>query len=167
MIRFAVQDGHCSVDLLHEEHADHLVGECHLAQADLFVAPLMYGVREAVRSSNDEDEPFRSCCHLLLHPSSKVHACPFAAVFVEEYHVISGLETFLDEFALSFLLLALAKTFGVLRFWNDLDGKGNVVPDALDILIYDGFEALVRGFAHHYEHAFHSSPSSSGGATYS
>ena len=167
MVGFAVQDSHGSVDLLHKEHSNHLMGECHLAKADLFVPSFMYGFREAVRSSYDEDQSFWACCHLFLHPSCEVHACPFATVFVEKHHIVSSLEAFLYEFSLSFFLLVLAQSLCVLQFRNDLNSKRNVVPNALDILIYNCFEALVRGFAHHYEHTFHGFSSSSGGATYS
>lgn len=169
MIRFAVEDGQGSVDLFCEEHAHHLVGECHAAEAYLFVPTLVNAFREAVRPSDDEDEPLRTCRHLLLHPAGEVHAAAFAAVFVEQNDVVSRLEASQDEFAFALLLFALAESLRVLEVGNDLDGEGDIVPDALHILVGDGFEALVGCLAYHDEYAFHgfASSSSSGGATYS
>ena len=83
-------------------------------------------------------------------------------MFVEEHYVVSCLKAFLDEFALTLLLLVLAEPLCVFEFRDDLNGKRNIVSYALYILIYDGFEALVCGLAHHYEQAFHGCSSSSG-----
>ena len=138
------------------------MGECHAAQADLFVAPFVDGVGEAVRAADDEDEALRPRSHLLLHPGGKLHAGPFAAVLVEERHVIACLQALLYHFALAFLLLVLAESLGVLEFRDDLYGEWNVVADAVNVFPYDGVEPLVCGLAHHDEHAFHSLPSSSG-----
>lgn len=168
MIGFSVEDGHGSVDLLCEEHAYHLVGECHSAEADLFVSTLVNAFRKAVRAADDEDEPLRTCRHLLLHPGGEVRAAAFAAVFVEQNDVVSRLEASQDEFSFALLLLALAESLRVLEVGDDFNGKGNIVPDALHVLIRDGFEAFVCSLAYHDEHSFHgSASSSSGGATYS
>ena len=167
MVWFAVEDGHGSVNLFHEQHAYHLVGERHAAEAYLFVPTLVNVFREAVRPSDDEDQSLRTCRHLLLHPCGKLHAGALAAVLVEEHDVVSRLQASQDEFSFALLLLVLTDSLRVLELGYDLDVEGDVVPDALCILLYDGGEAFVGGLAYHDEYALHGSSSFSAGATYS
>ena len=55
MIRFAVEDGHSTIDLLDEKKANHLMRESHLAQGNLFLSHFVYLGSKAIRTTHNED----------------------------------------------------------------------------------------------------------------
>lgn len=73
MIRFVIQDSHRSVDLFRENQTDHLVGECHAGEGDLFRIGSIHAGREAVRAADDKNQALDARSHLFLYPGGELH----------------------------------------------------------------------------------------------
>ena len=73
MIGLAFDDGAGAVDLFGEDQADHLVGEGHLGEGQLFVGSGIDGWGEAVGAADDEDEAAGGVT-LLFQPAGKLDA---------------------------------------------------------------------------------------------
>ena len=138
MIRLTVQDGHGAIQLFDENQADHLMGECHLAQCHLLGCDVIDSRTEAIRAANDKHQPFRNGVHLLLHVSGKLQGGELPAFLVQQHHVVAGLQRFQDKFAFTLFLLCLGEVLRVLDIRNDLHVKRDVVGKPVPIGV-DGF----------------------------
>ena len=58
VVRFALQDGEGAVELFNKDEPNHLMGECHRGEGNLFVSAFIDRRGESIRAADDEDEPF-------------------------------------------------------------------------------------------------------------
>lgn len=107
MILFTFDDGKGAVELFDEYHSYHLMGEGHLRERQLFVGSVVYGIRETVRTADDEHHVSAHCLLFLLHPSRQFYAAHFLPVFVEQHHMVACLYLLEYQFSLHLLLLLL------------------------------------------------------------
>lgn len=148
MVLLATDDGECPVELFHEYHANHLMGECHLRKREFFVCPFVDVGRESVGSADDEYELPVYGLLFLLHPFCQFDAPQFFAVFVEQYHIVAVLQLFQDEFAFLPFLHFLRQGFGVLEFGDGDDVERAVVAYPSCIVADDGSELVAYCLAH-------------------
>lgn len=134
VIGLAPEDGHCAIDLLNEEEADHLMRERHLRERDLAVGPIVDFGRKAVRTAYYEIH-ILPCRHPFLQIVGKLYGAVFFSVLVEQNNERSGAYSFEDKVAFLRFLLVLSEIFCVLEFGNHLQLKGKVVREALLIIV--------------------------------
>ena len=139
VIRLVIQDCHGAIDLLDEDEADHLVGERHPAERNLFLRRAIDRLAETVGATDDEDQALRDTVHFLLDVGGKLGGGELAPALVEQDQVVACLERFEDEFALAFFLLHLAEVADVLHVGDDCQLEGEVMREAAFVFI-DGLD---------------------------
>lgn len=154
VVGFAADDGTGSIDLLREHEADHLMGEGHLREGQLFVGTGIDHRRESVRTSDDEHQATGSG-PFLFQPTGELYASKFLSVFIEQHDGITGLQLFQDQFSLGGFLLFLRQALRILQFWYCHEFEGHIVPDALHIVCNPCLEVLIRRLPHQNQNRLH------------
>ena len=135
VIRLSADDCESPIDLLNKEQTHHLVAESHLRERYLSLSSLIDTRRKAVRATDEQDKTLRYRLQFLLHPLAEVAAGHLLAAFVEKDQLISTLQTFQHLVGFAFLLLLFAQCLGVLQIGDFLNLKGDIMTQALSILI--------------------------------
>ena len=135
MIRLSIEDGIGSIELLNEDETNHLVGEGHWGKGDFLVGSGIDFGREAVRSSNDEDESLGNGVLLLLNPVGKVDTAKGLAMLIQQDKVVGGLELAQDKLSFTSLLLVGCEGLGVFQFGNGDDVKSHIVLETSSIVV--------------------------------
>lgn len=146
VVRLASQDGHGTVNLLDEDEANHLVGEGHPGEGNLFLCRQINHGRESVRTADDEDDATRAVVLEFLHILRKLDRAKFFAPFVQQHDVVAVAEEFADALRLLFLLLVGGERFRVLQFGNGHCLKGEVMFQSAQILLNERFQMFVSRF---------------------
>ena len=144
VVGFALDNSTGAIDLLCENKANHLVGESHARERELFVGTLIDGRGETVGASDDEDQTAGGVA-FLFQPTGELHAAVLVSVLIEKYYGIRGLQLSEDEFALGLFLLLLGEILGVFQFGYGGDVERHIVAYALSIVVDASHKMFVGG----------------------
>lgn len=148
MVGFAAEDGHGAVELFDEQEADHLVAERHLAEADLGVGTLIDSLAEPVRSADDEGQSACGGIKPGLQLFGKRQAAVLLAMFVQQDNE-RAFHRPKYGFSFQLLLLCFGQTLGVLEIGKDLNIKGYVVLEALNVRLNHLRQFIADRFAYY------------------
>lgn len=155
MIRFPPYDGEGTIELLDEEETDHLMGESHLGKGDLLLCSIIDALRETVGTTYQENETLGDGLEALLHPLTELATGHLAATFIEKDKDIAWLQTVEHLIGLAFLLLLFAQGLGVLEVGYLLEGSGEVMCEALDVLVDERRENIAGSATGEEDMEFH------------
>lgn len=155
MIGLSIEDGIGSIELLNEDETNHLVGEGHWGKGDFLVGSGIDFGREAVRSSNDEDESLGNGVLLLLNPVGKVDTAKGLAMLIQQDKVVGGLELAQDKLSFTTLLLFGCEGLGVFQFRNGDDVKSHIVLETSGIVVDESLYVGVSGSTYEEKVEFH------------
>ena len=112
---------HGTIELLGEDKANHFMGKCHFRERHFLIGTSIDIIGETVRATDNEYQPTRHRCHLLLNVARELHRRELTSVLIEKNHIIGAIERCKDIDTFLLLLLLFAKTFGVLGIAYILD----------------------------------------------
>ena len=145
MIGLAGEDGHGTIELLHDEKAYHLVAERHLAEADFLGCQFVDGRRKAIGTAYYEHQPAGRSGHAFLHPSCKIYAATLAPMLVQQDHIVARLQQALYLLALALLLHSLGEVARLTQIGHYLYLEGEVVAQTGSVLVDYVAETSVLG----------------------
>lgn len=87
VVLLALEDRASTIELLGEDEAHHLVGECHVGEGDHCLGTLIDCLGETIRSADDKDE-VAACRLALAEPSGKLDAAALLTTLVEQHETV-------------------------------------------------------------------------------
>src|SRR5690606_15310966 len=145
MIRFALQDSECTIQLLHEKQPDHLMREGHFREGEFIVSPLVNRFFKAIGPTYNEYHMLHAANHQLIEIGGKFNRTVLLSSLIQQHHVVAGRQLLEDTRSFPCPLLIRPHMLRVLCIGNNDHAKWNIMFQPLLELVNDCSQlAIVR-----------------------